>query len=109
MTRGANRVIDVLDRSSLKTAHCRIVFFMLAVPASLLQGLDCSMKAIGVLKMWVDRRMIATVLSVVVGGIFDFTDRGIDLVAGNAFILLHVWIVDPIQQAARIAYVLHGT
>ncbi len=77
--RGADRAIDVPDRPIPPTLGVAVVLFAGDVCARLAQILQRLVDSAGMVRTLIDRRMIVQILAIVVCGLLEIADGGIDL------------------------------
>src|ERR1700735_1750252 len=78
---GANRAIDVADRPISPPLGVAIVLFARDVRARLVQILQCLVDPAGMVGSLIDLRMIVQVFAVVVSGLFEIPDGGVDFLS----------------------------
>src|ERR1700722_10916913 len=76
---GTNRAIDMADRPISPPLGVAIVLFARDVRTRLVEILQCLVDPAGMVGTLIDRRMIVQVLAVVVRGLFEIPDGGVDL------------------------------
>jgi len=92
-----DRVFDVIGRAMPQFPHFRIVFFVVDIGVGFLQSLDRAQQAAAVF-MHVDHGMVVQILAVVDGGVFNFTDRCLDLLDGNVLVGINPWVTGLVTQ-----------
>src|ERR1700722_15214218 len=79
---GTNRAIDMADRPISPPLGVAIVLFARDVRTRLVEILQGLVDPAGMVGTLIDRRMIVQVLAVVVRGLFEIPDGGVDLTHG---------------------------